>query len=694
MAIELNSEQIKAITCLSPHLLVLAGAGSGKTAVLTRRIGFFIETLSLHPQNILALTFTNKAASEMRERAIQLCPQAVWSNLSTFHSFGAKFLRRYAHQMDLSPTFSIYDDDESLSILKNLYPKEPLNQLKTWRNAISRLKDQAITSDTMGDHPVDVDRLSIVYKAYQQSLRENQAIDFSDLILKPLLFLRENPMALTYTYQAILVDEYQDTNVAQAMLLHELAKKADFVTVVGDEDQSIYRFRGAEPINIIEFPRVYTPCEVIKLEQNYRSSGHILACANAVIAQNKGRLGKTLFTKDELGIKPVVHHFLNAENEVHFCVEQAKICDSLNDLAILYRTNAQSRLLETGLLQANISYRLIGAIRFYEREEIKLALCLLSLLLNPHDEVAFKKAIKTPSRGVGEKSLAKLMLVRQEKKISLIEACEQQTIAGKTGKYLKEFADNWHKMHTLITKHTLEVCLSELCQQYGLNIYYQERDRLEGTERLTHLAELASMISIYPSGLAGLSQFIENMSLKNSHAEDTKDEKVTLITIHNTKGLEYPTVIITGMEEQLFPRIDELDLDKEDQLEEERRLCYVAITRARTKLHLSYCYKRLLYGKTHQNHPSRFLYELPPGHFEEQAHGLNRTTVPSQAAPLGNFSVNSLVRHADYGIGKILSSQHANTHLVLEVMFQNSKKPIKIIPAFIHLERIHPNELE
>jgi DNA helicase-2/ATP-dependent DNA helicase PcrA len=320
----------------------------------------------------------------------------------------------------------------------------------------------------------------------------------------------------------------------------------------------------------------------------------------------------------------------------------------------------------------------------------------LSLLLNPHDEVAFKKAIKTPSRGIGEKNLAKLMFFRQQKKISLIEACEQQTIAGKVGLKLKEFALKWHLMRTLINEYGLEVCLLELCELYGLNAHYQERDRIEGTERLIHLGELASMMSIYPAGLVGLSQFIENMSLKNSGEENSKDAKVTLITIHNTKGLEYHTVIIVGMEEQLFPRVDMLDLDHEEQLEEERRLCYVAITRAQKKLHLTYCHKRVLYGKTQYNLPSRFLYELPHEHFTEQVHGL---VTPAPEAKeednlLGRFSVQSLVRHTEYGVGKIISSTNTNTHLVLEVVFQGSNKPIKLLPTFTHLEPVHPNELE
>lgn len=688
---QLNEAQRQAVCSSSRRLLVLAGAGSGKTRVLTSRIAYLIEELGLAARGILAVTFTNKAAKEMRARALRLSAAAEEARLSTFHSFGARFLRDYARLLKLPYYFSIYDDSESLALLKRLYPSEPQNQLKKWQRAISRIKDQALEGqDDWGPWEADSE-LRAVYQAYEAALAQSGALDFGDLIVKPLRALQQDAALqkqVQKRYQAILVDEYQDTNIAQAKLLRALAGPQTYITVVGDEDQSIYGFRGAEPANILLFPQEFPGSEMVKLEENYRSTQPILACANTVIAYNKGRFGKTLFTRRQQGELPQLSVVEDSEAEARFCLQLLQD-GRYEETAILYRTNAQSRIFETLFTQNNIPFRLVGTVRFFAREEVKTALALLTLLVNPNDEAAFLRVVNKPSRGLGKKALE---LVAQKRgagqEASQLAALQQALpeLKGKAAVGAADFLTVCHLLQQTLPNAHLPAFLAFALDKSRLADYYKEQDVAEGSDRLGNLRELAGALEPYGSGAEGLAAFLESAAL-NAGEEARQDDnmpRVTLITMHNTKGLEFDRVIVTGMEENLFPRADPYDINYEEELEEERRLCYVAITRARYELYFTCCRWRQLYGKSYKAKPSRFLFELP----EDACLGLQALSGASSALPQG-FAVGAWVRHMEFGLGKIVRREIKGGHELLDIAFEGGAKK-RFFAQFTYLEKVKP----
>jgi len=710
----LNDPQKQAVLHEQGPLLILAGAGSGKTRVITVKIAWLVETMGYDPESILAVTFTNKAAQEMRERAAALAPAAASVMIRTFHSFGAWFLRRNAALAGLSPHFSIYDDDDVVQLLGTLFPGKQRQQLSAYAHAIARAKDYGQGPEDMygksGDHP----ELPKVYGAYEKRLREIGNVDFGDLILRPLEILKENfavRQRLQQRYRVILVDEYQDTNMAQCELMRQLCGPDCLMCVVGDDDQSIYRFRGAEVRNILGFPDQYAGTRVIKLERNYRSSQEILSLADAVVGKNENRLGKTMWTDTISGRLPELWLFSEQDMEVEAIVRKI-IAEPETDTAILYRTNAQSRIFETALLRNGVMYRIVGTLRFYEREEVKDVLSLLRLLANPRDEVAFRRMVNKPSRGIGDSSVAKILEVMVHGAGDLLRSCSYAipSLSKKAGQGLLAFVAMLESLQAVLSADRalehLGMLVDELIKLSGLGSYHKEQDEIGGTQKTQNLEELLNAAALYPATMQGLTEFLEATELDAAmHGEQASDARVTLITMHNTKGLEFDRVIISGMEEGVFPRPDEHG----EELEEQRRLLYVALTRARHDLFVTYSRRKKVFGRWADYAPSRFLQELPEGLLlmKDHAGGMGRPVVKApvarrdewadyDSAPWSDEESQSndmtlvtgvRVRHSGYGDGCILqSSMKGGLHSVL-VEFDDGRR-MKFIPQFTPLHRI------
>jgi DNA helicase-2/ATP-dependent DNA helicase PcrA len=682
----LNDEQKKAVLHEKEPLLILAGAGSGKTRVVTTRIAYLVEKLGFAPWSILAVTFTNKAASEMRERVMSLVPGSESTMIRTFHSFGAWLLRRNGAPLGLKSSFTIYDDDDSVGLLKTLFEELPRNELRLIARNISRAKDECLSpDDDLGHISADLD-FPRYYKEYEDRLRSIGNADFGDLIYLSRRLLAENPeirQRLQQRFQVILVDEYQDSNKAQFQLLQQLVSPQTWLCVVGDDDQSIYRFRGAEVENILGFQDQFPATKVIKLEENYRSTGHILAVASHVVAYNKGRLGKNLWTRQEEGLKPRLVYLDNQNEEAEFCARQ-RADGQWFQSAILYRTNAQSRVFEQILRKHSINYRLVGTLSFYSREEVKDSLAYLSFLSNPADEVAFRRIINKLLKLVG------FFLLAQSLEEALRES--RTKVKGKAGKGVVSLVGLLDKMKELLPlQENLGQFLKELIQESGLLEHYKQQDKVENTQRVKNLEELVTAATDYPANAEGLAEFLELIELDQAslEEEETDTNRVTLITMHNTKGLEFDRVFITGMEEGLFPRGG--DSDDEDEIEEERRLFYVSITRARKELFLTSCRRRMLYGKTDQASPSRFLEELPEDHIETQGNA------PSASFGLGNLGFESdyppgtRIYHEDYGTGEVIRNVQNGGHLVIQVAFETGHS-MTFLPEFsgFQLEKLGP----
>ncbi|MBF9014176.1 MULTISPECIES: ATP-dependent helicase [unclassified Oceanispirochaeta] len=687
----LNNEQKEAVLHEKEPLLILAGAGSGKTRVITTRIAYLVEKLGFNPWSILAVTFTNKAAAEMRERVESLVPSAEGAMIRTFHSFGAWLLRRNGAPLGLKSSFSIYDDDDTIGLLKTLFEHLPRNELRLIARNISRAKDECLSPEDNLSHISADHDFPRHYKEYEERLRQIGNADFGDLIYLSRKLLAENPEVKTrlqQRFQVVLVDEYQDSNKAQFQLLQELVAPGTWLCVVGDDDQSIYRFRGAEVENILGFQNHFPGTKVIKLEENYRSTGHILAVASHVVAHNEGRLGKNLWTRQEEGIKPQLSYLADQNEEAEFCARQ--LADgNLSNSAILYRTNAQSRIFESVFRKHHISYRLVGTTSFYSREEVKDSLAYLGFLSNPADEIAFRRLINKPSRGIGAVSLNKILkgdgtaLLSVNLEEALTSA--RTRIRGKAAKGVVSLIELFEKMKDLMpSQENLGQFLKELISESGLFDHYREQDKVESTQRVKNLEELVSAASDYPSNPEGLAEFLELIELDQASLEEEEHDinRVTLITMHNTKGLEFDRVFITGLEDGLFPRGAESD--DEEEIEEERRLFYVSITRARKELYLTSCRRRMLYGRTEQASPSRFLKELPEDHIETIGDPPSAAGVPESDYPPG-----TRIYHEDYGVGEVIRNMENGGHLVIQVAFETGHS-MTFLPEFsgYQLEKI------
>jgi len=730
----LNPEQRRAVLHTGKPLLILAGAGSGKTRVITTKIAWLIREKGMDPRSILAVTFTNKAAREMAERARLIDDRAEGAMLRTFHSFGAWFLRRNGALAGLDSGFVIYDDDDVVSLLSGIMENTPKPEIKQCAHNISRAKDYFLSPGDPELAKIDSrKKFRDVYARYEERMAQIGNVDFGDLIKIPTEILRSQPeVARRFheRFQVIMVDEYQDANVAQFRLLKELCGPETYVCVVGDDDQSIYRFRGAEVKNILEFPDRFSGADIIRLEQNYRSTTPILKAASSVVDCNSGRLGKTLRAEKGNGPLPVLNYLPDQDEEAAFCAE--KINSSVlkrettwSDWAILYRINAQSAGFETAFLRKGIPYRVVGSLKFYEREEIKDALALLSFLLNPRDEVAFRRVVNKPARGVGPVTVDKIIEASVENggdllKTGRIMEFSQKARAG-LDRFFKviedaqtlldpEVADNAEnstakkkplsrkengktgkKQNELIASDGLSVCVMRLVKDSGLAEYHEEQDEIAGSSKINNLQELVNAASEYLNSREGLLLFLEDIELDRSAAEDADKKNnpqnaVTLITFHNTKGLEFKRVIMTGLEQGIFPREDK----KGDELEEERRLFYVGATRAMDELYLTSCEMRRMFGRTAPMQPSLFLREIDKDCLQINNRGgySNRQSAGRSFNP---FNLQSAARnteveeragwqrgqklfHEDYGYGAVMEVQDSDDGPVVRVRFETGRE--------------------
>lgn len=631
----LNPMQREAAVHTEGPLLILAGAGSGKTRVLTHRIAYLMEEKGVNPWNILAITFTNKAASEMRERVNKIAgmgAESVW--VSTFHSACVRILRRHIEVLGFGSNFTIYDADDQKTVMKEIFRKFDINT-KIYKERgvlaeISHAKDEMITPEEMelnaGGDP-DARKIAGMYKEYQSILRGNNALDFDDLIVKTVELFQHNPDILDYyqeRFKYIMVDEYQDTNTAQFELIRLLALKYQNLCVVGDDDQSIYKFRGANIYNILNFEHHFPDATVIKLEQNYRSTQNILDAANAVIANNQGRKEKRLWTDNGAGDKITFEQLDTAAEEADFVARDIarrvrKGEYQYKDCAILYRTNAQSRLFEERFITANIPYKIFGGVNFYARKEVKDLLAYLKTIDNGQDDLAVRRIINIPKRGIGAASINKVALYAQEQEISFYDAlcvAEQVPGLGKAAAKIRPFVLFIQSMKAKAKLLSVADLLQEVIETTG---YVRELEA-EGTDeaeaRIENIDELISKAVDYAEGEEAptLNGFLENVALvADIDSFDENSDYVVLMTLHSAKGLEFPNVYLAGLEDGLFPSYMSITSDNSQaEIEEERRLAYVGITRAKKNLTITSARVRMVRGQTQYGKVSRFVREIPP----------------------------------------------------------------------------------
>lgn len=631
----LNDKQQEAVRHFEGPLLILAGAGSGKTRVLTHRIAYLMEKHQINPYHILALTFTNKAANEMRERVDQIVPygsQNVW--VSTFHSTCVRILHRFIDHLGYDRNFTIYDSDDQRTLMKDICKHLNIDtkkyKEKTFLNAISSAKDKLITPEQYADEVAKEYNKKIfgtVYKEYQKRLRHNNALDFDDLIMLTVQLFQSNAEVLDYyqqRFQFILVDEYQDTNAAQFTFLSLLASRYQNLCVVGDDDQSIYKFRGADIHNILNFEKIFPATKVIRLEQNYRSTKNILNAANEVIKHNTMRKEKSLWTKSEEGAPISYGRYENEYEEAQEIASdirrQYKQGMNYRNFAILYRTNAQSRVFEEKLVYEGIPYRIIGAINFYARKEIKDLLCYLKTINNSADDIAIKRIINIPRRGIGQTTISRITSYSLENEISFYDALTQiDSIpgCGRASANITSFVSLIEEFRKKLRDetYTLETLIHEIIDATGYVRQLEAEDTPEAEARIENIDSLLNKIvqyeddSIEPATLDGLLEEIALVADIDTVSDDA--DQVLLMTLHSAKGLEFPHVYICGMEENIFPGAMAVFGDDPLELEEERRLCYVGITRAKEKLTLTSANQRMKNGELNFNRPSRFISEIP-----------------------------------------------------------------------------------
>lgn len=625
---KLNKEQLEAVLENEHPLLILAGAGSGKTRVIITKIAYFIKELNFNPWNILAVTFTNKAAREMRERIQDMLPEENSNsfNIRTFHSFGAWLLRRFYEEAGLQPGFTIYDDSDSLSLLKTKYPSVDKKDLKPIMKSILKAKDMGLNPSspklsTLSTEPY-FDRY---FENYEKALKEVGNVDFADLITLTTKLLDENKLVRDFAhrrFKVILVDEYQDSNLAQFEMLRKLVGPDTFISVVGDDDQSIYRFRGAEVKNILSFPSVFPGSKSIVLGKNYRSTKNILSLASSVISNNTQRYSKALSTDNPIGSKPQLYYVDDEVAEAYKVYTLLKRNNNFNNSAILYRTNAQSGAFETLFAKRHIPYKIIGALKFYDREEVKDALALLQLFVNSRDIVNFKRMINKPTRGIGPASIEKIESFLPEAKGDVFEAINlaisRKALSTRCRNSAEKFVKIMEHSFSMINDGNLVDGVKFMLEEMGLINYYKKEDSKNGTFKIDNLNQLVNSISEFSSSIEGLLAFLEDITLdrtKIGNNDPANDEGVTLITMHNTKGLEFEDVYVVGLEETLFP--SSMNSDDEDGIEEERRLFYVAATRAKDNLYLFSAKSRRVWGRMeYDRSPSRFIDEIDSKYLE------------------------------------------------------------------------------
>jgi len=699
----LNKEQAEAVFCTEGPLLILAGAGSGKTRVLTHRIAYLMDEEGVNGWNILAITFTNKAAQEMRERVDKLVDfgaQSIW--VSTFHSACVRILRRYADRLGYGTNFTIYDTEDQKSVMKDVCRRMEIDtkrmKEKVLLGAISSAKNELVGPDELemqaeGDFVRK--RIAAVYREYQKQLKSNNAMDFDDLIFRTVELFQECPDVLEYyqeRFRYIMVDEYQDTNTAQFKLVSLLAGKYRNLCVVGDDDQSIYRFRGANIGNILNFEKVFPDARVIKLEQNYRSTQNILDAANAVIRNNRGRKEKSLWTENGEGERLSMRTFDNGYEEADYVCRDIR--DRVHegvflykDCAILYRTNAQSRLFEERFVSWNVPYKIVGGVNFYSRKEIKDILAYLKTIDNGQDDLAVKRIINVPKRGIGAATLNKVSAFAEGNGMSFYEALEiadNIPSLGKSSTKIIPFTDMIHTFRIRKGSLTLTELVEELLDRTGYLQELKEEETEEAEARIENIDEFLSKVRSYEESCeeedvpVTLGGFLEEVALvADIDSLDAESDHVVLMTLHSAKGLEFPNVYLAGMEDGLFPGYMSITSDDREDLEEERRLCYVGITRAMKRLTLSAARMRMIRGENQFNKVSRFVKEIPAylmetggvpmvkerevpksggyaqakSMFQSKAFEQKNFTVTKAGAL--DYEVGDTVRHIKFGVGVV-----------------------------------------
>jgi DNA helicase-2/ATP-dependent DNA helicase PcrA len=623
----LNPQQRTAVTHGTGPLLVLAGAGSGKTRVITYRIGYLIGELGVHPSSILAVTFTNKAAAEMLHRVERLIPNIggkPW--IGTFHSTSLRMLRRYADRLGYTKSFAVYDTADQLTLIKRCMrelnvndeafpPRSVLSRISHSKNELMNPAEYEKTNlDFFGS------RVAEIYKLYQKRLKEFDAMDFDDLIGNYVQLIEKHEdvkQELHSRFQHLLIDEYQDTNRAQYLLIKALTGPQGNVVAVGDEDQSIYRFRGADINNILNFERDFPGAQIVKLEQNYRSTGNILDAATGVVANNTARKGKTLFTEDGSGEPVRIVTAGNEREEAQFVIEKItgfKARYKLSDFAILFRTNAQSRPFEEELLRANIPYIVVGGVKFYERAEIKDVLSFLRLAIRPHDTPSIERVINVPSRGIGDTTLAALNEQSRDQNVTLWTIVEGDLsfLPARAAKAVKEFREIVHDLQ-LAVNNPLPEFFDYLLLRTGYRRMLQESRDMQDETRLQNIDELASSAREFweQNGSSSLADYLDSLTLMSDLDKYESQKGVTLMTLHSAKGLEFKIVFLAGMEDGILPHSGMREEADEHHVEEERRLCYVGMTRAREQLYCLHALERRLHGRFREQSPSPFLDEIP-----------------------------------------------------------------------------------
>ena len=706
----LNEEQRLAVEHEGSPLLILAGAGSGKTRVITTKIAYLISRKNVDPWSILSVTFTKKAANEMKERAVKLESRAADSQIRTFHSFGSWFLRRFYEAAGLESSFTIYDDDDMATIVRKAVPSLSQKEAKIAVHQISLAKDNCLTpEDDLGFLGSEFD-INQIYYDYQKRLKATGNADFGDLIMLPTILLDSDSQIADFIhnrFKVIMVDEYQDSNIAQYRLLQKISGLQNgndsYVCVVGDDDQSIYRFRGAEVQNILSFPQKFPGTQIIRLEKNYRSTSQILKAAEVVVNKNQDRLGKKLVSQRGDGGNPVMTFLPDQDSEAIFAGDliTKSLLSSVkgekgkySDWAILYRTNAQSLVFEKEFLRRKIPYVVIGSLKFYEREEIRDALSYISLFANQKDEISFRRIINKPTRGIGEKTQDKIMELavttdEQGNAVykNLIETVKQEStkFTKKAQEGINNFVKIFENLNGIFDEtKKLSVFVEKIIKDSGLDEYHKAGDEIDGTTRVQNLSELVNSAVAYPCTKEGLLEFLDAINLDRTLSienEKNSDDAVTLITLHNTKGLEYKKVIITGLEEGIFPWQSKTGAE----LEEERRLFYVGITRAKDELYVTSAAKRCVYGGWKMMTPSPFLQEAASAFTIKGQVPFGFGKNPAKTAGVffdegfddsltKKWKVGTKIFHDDYGYGYVVSEKSSGSELIIEVSFENGGK--------------------
>ena len=726
----LNEQQQEAVFCTEGPLLLLAGAGSGKTRVLTHRIAYLMDQ-GVNPYHIMAITFTNKAAKEMRERVDDLVgfgAEHIW--VSTFHSTCVRILRRHIDKLGYGNSFTIYDADDQKSLIKQICKQYKIDtKMMPERkiiNEISSAKDEFMTpSEYETRHQYDFKKKKIaqIYKEYQKQLKANNALDFDDLIFKTVELFQFHPEVLDYyqeRFRYIMVDEYQDTNTIQFQLVSMLARKYQNLCVVGDDDQSIYKFRGANVKNILNFENVFPEAVTIKLEQNYRSTKNILNAANEVIKHNKGRKTKKLWTENEEGDLIEFHQYGTEYEEarkiIHEIEDLSKEGYDYKNMAILYRTNAQSRVFEESFMIKNIPYRIVGGTNFYQRKEVKDILSYLKVVDNGLDDLAVRRIINVPRRGIGAATIEKINVYAVEHNVSFLDACfssDSIDTLGNAKKKINGFADLIRQFRRKMQEGSLEELFKYITDETGYiaNLKAEETEEAEG--RIENINELLNKVVTYEQEAeeASLSELLEEIALVADidNLEDS-DNRVVLMTLHSAKGLEFPYVFICGMEDGIFPSYMTVMSEDDDDMEEERRLCYVGITRAKKKLYLSAAKRRMMQGRTQFNKVSRFIDEIPEQllqldtgvNFKEKrpdkalfsSNRSNRFRKPYQAKSFTStkmdtlpYDVGDMVKHIKFGKGKVLEIVSGGRDYEVTVDFEKAGVK-KMFASFAKLKKV------